>query len=71
MAQKTVLYLATLYLEASSKWLSRTGPGTSIFVNQLEGVLQHNLLKSGYETKQPESAGLLLQRPRQAEGMGR
>ena len=46
-----VLYLATLHLETSYKWFIPEPVLLNIFVNDLEEVLQHTLLKFGDETK--------------------
>lgn len=50
-AQRTVLSLATFYLEVSNKWFVPGPVLLNIFVNDLEEVLQHTLLKFGDKTK--------------------
>lgn len=50
-AQRMVLHLATLFLEASKKWFVPGPVPFNIFVNDLEEVVQHCLLKFEDETK--------------------
>jgi len=68
-AQRTVLYLVTLCLEASNKWFVPGPVLLNIFVNDLEEVVQHTLLEYGDETKL-KAAVNIPERPRQGRGMG-